>query len=49
MKESIEIILRLDPIMIYVLLLITFLDPTLTATQKVFAMKMATNHLRSVG
>ena len=42
-------ILRLDPIMIYVLLLNTFLDPTLTAIQKVYTMKMDSTTLRSVG
>ena len=42
-------ILRLDPIMIYMLLLNAFLDPTLTAIQKVYIMKMGTIHLRSVG
>ena len=42
-------ILRLDPIMIYVLLSNAFLDPTLTAIQKVYIMKMDTIHLRGVG
>ena len=42
-------ILRLDPIIIYVLSLNAFLDPTLTAIQKVYIMKMGTIHLRGVG